>query len=131
MVGGILLALMVGVLTLIAVEVRQWRTGRRLISRRRFVYRMIGGTLLFVLLGLMLYGLVFAGLGKPGERPAMFLAFWGLCLLLGLSLVVLAIADLREIGRQQLERQEEIWRDFARGLAGDARRESDPEQKTR
>ena len=131
MVGGLLLALMVGVLTLIAVEVRQWQTGRRLISRRRFVYRMIGGTLLFVLLGLMLYGLVFAGLGKPGGRPAMFLAFWGLCLLLGLSLVVLAIADLREVGRQQLARQEEIWRDFARGLAGDARRKSDPEQKTR
>jgi hypothetical protein len=116
--AGILLALMIGVLLLILIEIRKWQTGRSLISKRQFAIRMVGGALLWALVTAVFVGIYVLRLGTPKGHPVLFLIFWLSCVAAAFVLMFLAIADLRQVENQQTQRQAQLWRDMARIVAG-------------
>jgi len=109
------LAIMVVILLL--VEVRQYRTGRRMISRRRFVLRLVAGLLMLVLLAAVFVGLFVLKLTEARANLSLFMGYWSACLIVALALVSVMMADMREVGDRFTERQHEIWRDMARFIA--------------
>jgi hypothetical protein len=116
--GVLLAAAMIGALIMLAVEVRQWTSGRLFISRRRFVLRMLVGFTLLVLLAGIFAGLLILRLAQPGGRPLLFLGYWLGCLAAAFALVFLALAEMREVRLRGRERENEIWKDIARLIAG-------------
>ena len=125
--GALLLALLAGgVGLLLAVEVRRWLTGPRLVSHRRFLIRLAAGAILLALLIAIASGLYWFDLHQYHGKPALFLGFWSVCLLAGLALLALAVADLREVGRSLTRSQHQVWRDFARFIAAEVQKKPDP-----
>jgi len=114
----ILLALMMGALLLMVLEIRKWQTGRSVISRRRLWIRMAGGTLLWALVTAVFLGIYVLGLGTPQGRPVAFLVYWMSCVVVAFVLMFLAIADMREVETRQTEREMRMWREMARLIAG-------------
>jgi len=112
-----LAVLAVMVVILLLVEVRQYRTGRRMISRRRFVLRLVAGLLMLVLLAAVFVGVFVLKLTAARADPTLFMGFWSGCLIVALALVSVMMADMREVGDRLTERQHEIWRDMARFIA--------------
>ena len=102
---------------LLLVEIRQYRVGRHLISRRRFRLRLVVGALMLVLLAAVFVGIFLLRLTRAAANPALFMAFWSACVLVAVVLIWLMLADLREVGDRYTDRQHEIWRDMARFLA--------------
>ncbi len=113
----VLLAAVVVVFILLAVEARQWRTGRLLISRGRFVVRIIGGLVLAGLLGGIFYGLMILRLVEPDGRPALFLGYWLGCVAAALALIVLALQEMKGVIEGQQKRENELWKEIARLIA--------------
>lgn len=109
----------------LGLEVRRWRAGRHFISRRRFIIRLVAGMILIALLGAIAAGLYWFDLQHPEGKAALFLAFWSLCLLAGFALLLLAIADLREVSANLRQSQQQVWKDFAR-LVADKLKKDDP-----
>jgi uncharacterized membrane protein len=113
--GVVLIACFVAVLTLLAVEVRHWQTGRRIIGRRRFIIRLLGGGLLLALLAAIFLGLYVFQLAEPTRRgAALWLAYWGGCILAAFFLMTIAIADAREVETRFGEGEKELWKDLLR-----------------
>jgi len=112
-----LVVLGVMIATLLMVEIRQYRAGRYLISRRRFVLRLVAGLLMLVLLAAVFVGLFVLRLTDAGTRLSLFMGFWSGCIVVAVVLVWVMLADLREVGDRFTERQHEIWRDMARFIA--------------
>lgn len=110
----VLPALGLGLIILMLVEVRQYRAGRRLLSRRRFALRLLAGAVLIGILAAVFCGLFVLGLAEPGPRPVEFLAYWSGCVLLGVFLMVVMLADMKEVEARQTERQHQMWREIAR-----------------
>jgi hypothetical protein len=114
-VSALLIACFVAVLTLLAIEVRQWQAGRRIIGRRRFFVRMLGGSLLLALVAAIFFGLYVFGLAEPTRAgPVLWLAYWGGCIVAAFFLMILAIADARDVETKLGEREKELWRDLLR-----------------
>ena|GEM_PF-1732097 len=111
------------VVILLMVEIRQFRTGRRLISRRRFALRLVAGMLMLVLLAAVFVGLFVVRLTQAEARPALFMGYWSGCILIAVILVGAMMADVREVDERLTERQHQIWRDMAQLLAGRVKRE--------
>jgi len=105
------------VVLLLLVEVRHYRAGRHLISRRRFALRLLAGLLMLALLAAVFFGIFVLKLREAHGRAQLFLGFWSGCLLLAIALVWVMLADMREVGDRLTQRQHEIWRDMARFLA--------------
>ncbi len=114
------------VVILLLVEVRQYRAGRHLISRRRFALRMAAGLLLLLLLAAVFVGLFALKLRSAAARTEQFLAYWSGCLLVAVALVWVMLADMREVGDRFLQRQHEMWRDMAQFIAAHMTREGGP-----
>lgn len=112
-----LAVLAVMVVILLLVEVRQYRTGRRMISRRRFVLRLVAGLLMLVLLAAVFVGVFVLNLTAARANFSLFMGYWSGCLIVALALVWVMMADMREVGDRLTERQHEIWRDMARFIA--------------
>jgi hypothetical protein len=112
-----LAVLAVMVVILLLVEVRQYRTGRRMISRRRFVLRLVAGLLMLVLLAAVFAGLFVLKLTAARANFSLFMGYWSGCIVVALVLASVMMADLREVGDRFTERQHEIWRDMARFIA--------------
>lgn len=110
-------ALGIGVVILMLVEVRQWRTGRYPISGGQLALRMVGGLVLLALFAAIFVGLYILGLRTPHGRPVLFLGWWMGCLALAIALLFLALADMRYLEQRRREREHELWGDFARLLA--------------
>ena len=121
-------ALGIAVIILMLVEVRQWRAGRTEISGRQMALRIGGGVIMLALLTAVFVGLYLLGLRRPAGRPVFFFAWWTGCLLGAIALIVLALGDVRQIERRQRERENDIWREFARTLAERIRRERGEDQ---
>jgi len=128
-VAVILLALMMGVLLLIIIEIRKWQTGRSVISRRRFRIRMVGGGLLWALATAVFLGIYVLGPRVLDKRPVLFLAYWLGCLAAAFVLMFLAIADMREVETRQTQREVRMWREMARLIAGKPEPENDTKDK--
>ena len=105
------------------VEIRQFRTGRRLISRHRFALRLVAGMLMLVLLAAVFVGLFVVRLTQAEPRFALFMGYWSGCIVIAVVLVWAMMADVREVDDRLTERQHQIWRDMAQLLAGRMKRE--------
>lgn len=105
--------LAVGTVTGLVLEYTQWRAGRRIYSRRQWLLRLLGGLLLLFILGMIFVGVVVMDF----RDPIRFGVYWGVCLLLIVGLVVLAVADLRQLAWCQLQRERELNEEMARLLA--------------
>jgi hypothetical protein len=110
--------LMVAVLALIWNEIRLWRHGHSLISPRRFALRMIGGGVLFALIGAIFLGLFVLDISHPRQHLVLFSVYWMTCLVLLFALMFLSVADMKEVETRQSEAERAMWREFARQLAG-------------
>ena len=124
------------VVMLLLVEVRHYRAGRHLISRRRLGLRIAAGLLFLGLLAAVFVGLFVLRLQAGRAQPEVFLSFWAGCLLAAVALVWVMLADLREVRERFTDRQHEMWREMARFIAshmtGEASterpRQDDPER---
>jgi hypothetical protein len=88
---GIVLPILAFVLVLVlAGEISRFKSGRHLIVLR---------------------------LREVGARPELFVVFWSACLLIAVALILVMLADMREVGERYTQRQHEIWRDLAGHLA--------------
>jgi hypothetical protein len=113
--SAILIACFMAVLTLLAIEVREWQAGRRIIGRRRFFIRMLAGGLLLGLVAAIFLGLYVFRLAEPTTaRPTVWLAYWGGCIVAAFFLMALAIADAKDVETKFGEREKELWRDLLR-----------------
>ncbi|NIM06258.1 MAG: hypothetical protein GTO55_07735 [Armatimonadetes bacterium] len=121
----VLAAAIIGVLILLALEIRQWTSGRHFISRRRFVLRIIAGLALMTLLAGVFVGITVLRLTEPTGRPLLFLGYWLGCLLIAMGLVVVALAEMREVKLREKEREHEIWRDIASLIANQTRKKKE------
>jgi len=105
------------VFLLLLVEVRRYRTGRHLLSPRRFALRVAGGLLMIGLLCAIFIGLFLLRLTSAGGRPELFLVYWLGCIAVALALIFVMVADMKAVEQGYTRRQHEIWRDFARFIA--------------
>jgi hypothetical protein len=112
-VTGVIGLLAVGTVTGLVLEYTQWRAGRRIYSRRQWLLRLLGGLLLLFILGMIFVGVVVMDF----RDPVRFGIYWGVCLLLIVGLVVLAVVDLRQLAWCQLQRERELNEEMARLLA--------------
>ena len=128
-VAVLLAALFFAVLILAMVEARQYTSGRSLITRRRFVIRMLGAGLMLAEVAAIFLGLFVLNLRSPRGHPWLWAAWWASCLIGGFVLMFLALADAKELEARQRERERQLWRDFARTLAPRKERDSDAENE--
>jgi len=105
------------VVVLLLVEVRHYRAGRHLISRRRFALRLVAGLLMLALLAAVFVGLFVLRLRDARGNPPLFLSFWSGCLVAAIALVWVMVADMREVADRSTQRQHQVWRDMARFIA--------------
>jgi Tfp pilus assembly protein PilN len=125
-VYGLALALLIltlFVLTLAVVEVRQYRAGRVLISRRRFLLRMLAGMLMLLLLAAVFVGLFVLRLGDAQARPQLFLGYWFGCISVAAALVWVMLSDMHEVEELSSRRQHQLWREMARFVAEHMKRD--------
>ncbi len=102
---------MAAVALLFVIEARRWRAVDSVIGRRQRILRIW-----LVVLIEALFALTIAGpLITNRKQPVVELVYWTVCIVLGLSVVVLALLDLREVvkGYARMTRQ------AFRGLRGD------------
>ena len=115
---GIVLPILAFVLVLVlAGEISRFKSGRHLISPRRLALRLVAGLLSLMLLAGVFVGLFVLRLREVGARPELFVVFWSACLLIAVALILVMLADMREVGERYTQRQHEIWRDLASHLA--------------
>ena len=126
-IAVLLAALFVAVLILAIVEAREYTSGRSLISRRRFVIRMLAAGLMLAELAAIFSGLFVLNLRRPAGHPLLWAAWWFGCVLGGFVLMFLALADAKELESRQGERERQLWREFARVLA--SRKDRDEESE--
>ncbi len=100
-------------LVLLYLEIRNYRVGRTLISRRRLVLRVLAGVLLLSLIAAVFVGLFLLKLETAQGREVLFLIYWCSCLAVAIALVWVMLADLQEVEDRFSQRQHEIWRDMA------------------
>ncbi len=124
----ILPALGVVVIILMLIEARHWRAGRHLMSGRQVWLRLAGGVVLLMLLTAIFCGLYILRLRSPAGQPLLFIGWWMGCLAAAIGLIYLALVDMRHVDERRRERENELWREFARTLAERIRRERGQDQ---
>ncbi len=112
-----LLILSLLVMVLVLVEVRQYRAGRHMISRRRFALRVVAGLLMLLLLAAVFLGLFVLQLRDAYARPQLFLAYWGGCIVLAAALAWVMVSDMQAVEDGFSQRQHQLWREMARFVA--------------
>jgi len=106
---------MVGVATLFAVEARRWRLLGPIMGRGQRILRVLLIVFIEALFAMMLVGPAVTS----RKDPMVSLLYWTACVILGLTVVVLALLDLRAVIRQYARLNRQIFRD----LKGNDRRE--------
>jgi hypothetical protein len=106
---------MAGIGVMFLVEVRRWRLMGPMMGRGQKILRVLLIAFIEVLFVLMLVGPAVTA----RKDPFTSLLFWTACLVLGLTVVALALLDLRIVVRQYARMSREVFRD----LRGDDRRE--------
>lgn len=103
------LAGVVALVILLAVEIRNWRSGRKIINHRQQIIRLLTAALMILLLSLIFIGSLVVGT----ERPFVFLFYWMGCFIIGCSVVLLMLMDLREVANRYREQHRDIIRRMA------------------
>jgi hypothetical protein len=114
---------------LLLVEVRRYRSGRHLLSARRFALRIAAGALMIGLLCAIFAGLFVLHLTSASGRAELFVIYWFGCIAVAVILMFVMVADMRAVEQGYARRQHEIWRDFARFIAT-AIKPSEPDGRT-
>ena len=102
---------------LLLAEVGRFKAGRHLISPRRLGLRLVAGGLMVLLLAAVFLGLFVLDLSEVGGRPHLFLVFWSACLAIAGLIILVMLADMREVEDRYTQRRRDLWRDFARLIA--------------
>jgi hypothetical protein len=113
----ILAILILIVLAILAREAWLFVSWRSRLSYHRFVLRMTTGAVLFLLLAAILIGIAILHLDKAAGHPVLFLCWWGGCAVLAFVLVILALLEMREVTKEVLRHESQLWRDVAEDLA--------------
>ena len=106
--------LAIGILLVIAVlalEVRAWHGGRSVVTRRQKALRVASAALLVTIMVMILVGDRWL---RACCGPLAAMAYWTFCIGLALSLVVLALLDLRQVGLSYGRDRRRILRDIAK-----------------
>ena len=99
----------VAILIALGVQVSQYRHGRSIISRKQFLLRLLMAGLLLVIVGMIFIGAAVAWPKTP--RGALIgIVFVTVPLILSVVVVMLAMADMRAVEREQHVRQAAIYR---------------------
>lgn len=96
-------------------EVRKWRAIGSVMTRQQRILRVVLIVFVEALFVMMLIGPAVT----ERKDPISSLLYWTICLILGLSVVVLALLDLKTVAGQYVQLKRQIFRD----LRGDDRRE--------
>ncbi len=117
------------VVLLLLAEVRSFRAGRTLITRRRLLLRLAAGIMLLALFSAVFVGLFVLRLVDAQTRPQLFLGYWSSCLLIAVALVWAMMTDLREVEGRFNARRHEIWHDMARFVAEQMKSDEGPNSR--
>lgn len=105
------------ILALVGREVWLYFGGRSELSSQRFTLRVVSGGVLVMILTGILVGIQVLHINQAAGRPVLFLCWWGACGLLAMCLVALAVLDMREVTKEVLRRESQLWRDVAEEMA--------------
>lgn len=108
--------LVVVVAVLLGAEVGRFRAGQHLVSPRRLGLRLVAGGLMILLLVAVFLGLFAFQLRRPEARPALFLVYWSACLVVAVALMLVMLADVKEVEARSAQRRRELRRDFAQSI---------------
>lgn len=86
--GGILL-----VLLLLAIEIEGWISGRRLVNRKQKVLRTLSGIFILAIFAMILVG----DSVVRALHPLAGMAYWLLCFSLAVAVVLMALADVKQV----------------------------------
>ena len=107
---------MVAIATLFLIEVRRWSSVDAIIGRRQRILRIWLVVLIEVLFVMMIIGPSIAS----RKDPVFALIYWTVCVVIGLTVVVLTLFDLREVVRGYGRASRRMFRDL-RGEDDDTR----------
>lgn len=102
---------MTGIAVLFALEVRRWRLAGPMITRGQKILRVVLILFVEILFVMMLVGPAVTS----RKNPMAALLFWTVCLVLGLTVIALALLDLRMVVRQYARTSREMSRDLRGG----------------
>jgi hypothetical protein len=102
---------MAGIGVLFLVEIRRWRLMGPLMTRGQKILRVLLILFIEALFVLMLVGPVVTA----RKDPLTSLLYWTACLVLGLTVIVLALLDLRTVMRQYARLSRQMFRDLKEG----------------
>jgi len=117
----ILLAASALVLRFIISEIRLHRAGASSLGAKRLALRVVAGVLLIGLFLAISFGVVVLKLTAPQDRPLFFLFYWLSCLLLSLTIMVLAMFDMLQVKRLSRNTTQDFWKDLGQIFANGAR----------
>ncbi|GEM_PF-6604049 len=97
------------VLVLLALEIQGWMTGKRLVNRKQKVFRITSAALIVAILAMILVG------DGPARafHPLMAIGYWALCFSLACVVVVLALADMKQVALRFGEERRHNYDDLA------------------
>lgn len=108
----LIIALQVGVVTLIVLEVYYFRHKRTVIKLAQLILRLFIGVLFLTLLTLIFGGMfTFEFKSLEGE-----LWFWICCLLIGLLVLLLLLVDAHLLYKGRMRERERLYEDLARNI---------------
>lgn len=103
--AAVLGLLALALLVRLVLEWRRYATGGHVIGRRQMTLRVVSAVDLLVLLALVLTG---ARIHFPSAEAAAI--YWGICLVLALAAMVMAITDLKMLRQTRGRRRAESYR---------------------
>ncbi len=104
--GGILL-----VLLLLAIEIEGWISGRRLVNRKQKVLRTLSALFILAILTMVLIGDTVA----RAYHPLAGMAYWLLCFSFAVAVVLMALADMKQVALRFGEERKRNLDDLANG----------------
>jgi len=96
------------VLVSLVVQIRAWRAGTRVLSKRHKGLRVSSACIMIVVMSMVLVGDRWLA-----NIPLAVMAYWVLCFGLAVALVIVALLDLKEVGLSFGEERKRIVREIA------------------
>ncbi|MCS7253717.1 MAG: hypothetical protein RMK18_02970 [Armatimonadota bacterium] len=112
-VTSIIIALQVGIVIVIVLEVYHFRRKRTVITGGQFVLRMAIGAVFLALLSLLFGGIIGAFRFRSTESE---LWFWMSCLIMVVVLLFLLLVDAHLLYKSKMHMRERLYEDLARDM---------------
>ena len=98
------------IVILLAREIRSWRAGTRRVTRKQKLLRVVSACLALVIMAMIMAG----DRWSAAYGPFAVMAYWTVCFGLAVSLVILALIDLKEVGEAYGEDRKRMLREIAK-----------------